>query len=97
MKRTETVRRQQGWDDASNKYGRLDLPFDVDFPKGCGFVSLKESCDFASKESQAVWLLLEKGLAIVVTYKLGSIAIRFETKLFGNESKFNIWLVTREC
>lgn len=64
----------------------LYLTFDVHGLEGLTFSGFEHGAGLASKESEFVVLLLEEFLAVVVTDKLGGVAVGFESKLLGDES-----------
>lgn len=64
----------------------LDLAFDVHFLEGLVFGDFEELTSLVSVNAELVLLLLEKMLAVVITNKLGGIAVGLEAEFFSDES-----------
>lgn len=64
----------------------LDLALNIDLSEGLGLRSFEDLAGFPTNETEAVFLLLEKMLSVMVADELRGIAIGFEAELFCDES-----------
>lgn len=87
------MRRYKVWSDKK----RSNLSLNVHTTECSSFGRLEESNTFAGEEVHLVILLLlgnKKVIGIVVHDELCRLLIGHESKLLGNESKFDFWLVS---
>lgn len=78
--------RWQAGDKSRRVRNLLDLALQVDLLEGLNLCGFEDLARFAGHEAKAVFFLFEQMLAIVVADELSRIAIRFESKLLGDES-----------
>lgn len=74
----------------------LDLALNVNFAEGVSPCILEEKAGFAREKLNAVLAFCKKFATLILANELCCIGIGFEAKLFGDEAKFDVWLVARE-
>jgi hypothetical protein len=70
------------------------LTFNINSPEGCSASSFEELACFAGEELDAVLAFGKKLAPFIFAYKLSSICVRLKPQFFGDESKFDVWLVS---